>query len=105
MDKFVRNDDPNQEVDLYNHDLYPGLTVYSNRKSVRQNIKVKGRAKFEGEVLDKVEKATAKLTKQESILMNLVIEESLSIRQASKRMNISQPMAQKYWNRIKIKLK
>lgn len=101
MDKYRRNDDINDDLEVYNHkdvDLPP----ISSRS--HKNTYIQGESDTDGEFEDRLNQAQAKLSPQECVLMNLILK-GLSIRKASKQMKISQPMAYKYWNRIKEKLK
>lgn len=103
MSKYVRNDDKNDDNEVYNQETYPGMTIF-HRKSPHQELRVFGKTEEEKDVLKKVTKAKQKLSKQEVILLALVCEKGYNLSKASRVMGISQPMASKYWSRIRAKL-
>lgn len=100
MDKYVRNDDANDDLGVYNHkDDFQSIS----KRPVR-NTYVRGHSNTDGEFKDRMDTAKAKLSLQEQKMMDLILE-GVSIREAGKKLGISQQMASKYWQRIKQKLK
>lgn len=102
MDKYRRDDDMNDDLGAYTHEEdYSNLSIV---KSDRSNLRVFGRRKVEGEFLDRLNKAKARLSAKERELMELIMNEGITISEASKRLGITQQVASKYWQRIKAKL-
>lgn len=103
MDKYRRNDDSNDDLDVYNQENYEGMSIKKSY-NYKPILNVQGSTEADEECKDRVKEAMSKLSPQESKLMNLILS-GKSIRKSSKLMGISQQMAQKYWERIKTKLK
>lgn len=99
MDKYRREDDTNDDLGVYNQD--DSFDATSSRPML--NSYVVGKAYTDGDFKDRMQTAQSKLSPQEQVLMRFIIL-GLSIRKASKKMNISQQMASKYWKRIREKL-
>lgn len=105
MSKYIRNDDMNDDNEVYRGEHYEGMTIFKGKGSGEQPLKVFGK-NFEDKVLtNKVKSAILKLSPKERTLLKLICEEGYSIRAASKRMGIAQQTAQGYWINIKEKLK
>lgn len=99
MDKYVRNDDMNDDSEGGRGETYPGLTHsrFKHQELTTIGIREEQEIKY-GQKL-------STLSPQEKLLFNLLTEKCLSIHKAAKRMRIARQTAQEYWNNIKDKMK
>lgn len=101
MDKYRRNDDPNDDLEVY---IQEDMHVIQS-KTPNQNIREVGRnADSSIDCISNYNQAMLKLSKREKELWTR-IQKGQSIRQAARLMGIRQQVAQTYWNRIKEKIR
>ena len=105
MDKYLRNDDKNDDLEVYKGETYEGMSIIKPQGAIKQNLRVFGHTEEENELLERVEKKKSLLSPRQLKLLNLVVNEGCSIRHAAKRMKITQQAASGYWKIIKEKMK
>jgi len=104
-DKYRREDDMNDDLGVYRGEDWASLTVVNSKGTGEQLIKVIGKTKPELLLLERLNKATGKLSKREKEVLELVCYKGYSIRKAAKRLKIAQQTAQEYWNNVRKKMK
>ncbi len=105
LDKYRREDDVNDDLEVYNqNESFDGLTIHSGH-GVNQPLRVKGTTAVNNEFEDRLDASKLKLSVRETELFELIMTGQVkSVRKAAKIMKISQQMASKYWSRIRAKL-
>lgn len=98
MDKYIRNDDANDDLEVYRGEEYPNMSISSHK---HQNLNVRGPKE---EIEEKYGVRLGTLSDQEKKVLKLIMS-GKSIRAAAKSMGIRQQTAQEYWNNIKEKMK
>ena len=101
MDKYIRNDDVNDDNGVYRGEKYPGLSLIHSKGTGEQPLHVIG-SEAKSKELKKKEKV---LSAQEKRLVRYVVEKGYSLRHAAKLMKIAQQTAHEYWKNIKEKMK
>lgn len=99
MTKYIRNDDANDDNEVYRGETYPGMS-----KSVHKHQEIFVHQKQREEIEIKYGTKYSLLSAQEKHLLELVMK-GKSIRAAAKTMGIAQQTAQEYWDNIKEKMK
>ncbi len=100
MDKYRREDDPNDDLGAYNQN--EDLPVVSDRPNKRTYSI--GVSADDGEFNDRLIRAKDRLTNQENKVFDLLTKRFLSISEVAVELEISQQMVSKYWKRIREKL-
>lgn len=97
MDKYTRNDDENDDNEVYRGETYPGLSI---SKAKHQELSVHGERE---EIEIKYGERYTTLSDRERHLLKLIMN-GKSIRAAAKTMKITQQTAHGYWKNIKEKM-
>ena len=95
MDKYRRDDDPNDDLGDCDGEQYEGCTIFE-RKSPHQQLGVLGRE--DSPLLNRIKWGKLKLSKQELRVLEYVCEKGYSISKTARVMKVNRKRVQNCWN-------